>query len=84
MHILHHLFEGTKRFGELQRELGTISPRTLSQRLTELEKDKIITRQVFAEVPLHVEYSLTEKGRSLNGIFLQMAHWSKRSRISNY
>lgn len=78
MHILHHLFDGTKRFGELQRELETISPKTLSQRLTELEKDKIITKKVFAEIPLHVEYSLTEKGRSLNGIFDQMAQWSKK------
>jgi len=77
MHILHHLFDGTKRFGELQRELETISPKTLSQRLTELEKDGIINKKVFAEVPLHVEYSLTEKGRSLNTIFDQMALWGK-------
>jgi DNA-binding HxlR family transcriptional regulator len=77
MHIIHHLFDGTRRFGELQRYLETISPKTLSQRLTELERDGIIKRKVFAEVPLHVEYTLTEKGRSLKGIFDQMTQWGE-------
>ncbi len=77
MHIIHYLFDGTRRFGELQRYLQTISPKTLSQRLTELERDGIVKRKVFAEVPLHVEYSLTEKGRSLKGIFDQMESWGE-------
>jgi DNA-binding HxlR family transcriptional regulator len=77
MMILHSLFEGTKRFGELQRELDPISPKTLSQRLQELEKSKIITKKVFKEIPLHVEYNLTDKGKSLERIFHDMATWGQ-------
>lgn len=78
MHIIHYLFDGTRRFGELQRYLGTISPKTLSQRLNELEKDGIINRKIFAEVPLHVEYNLTGKGKSLKSIFDQMEQWGEK------
>ena len=77
MMILHNLFEDKKRFGELQRSLGTISPKTLSQRLQELEKARIIKRKVYAEIPLHVEYNLTEKGKSLEKIFKDMATWGQ-------
>ena len=79
MMILHNLFENKKRFGELQRSLGTISPKTLSQRLQELEKDRIITKKVFTEIPLHVEYSLTPKGQSLKKIFDEMAKWGQKN-----
>lgn len=78
MMILHNLFDGKKRFGELQRALETISPKTLSQRLQELEKDGIITRHVFTEIPLHVEYNLTEKGKSLKKLFKDMAEWGEK------
>ncbi len=78
MHILHNLFEGEKRFGQLEKSL-TISPKTLSLRLHELEKHGIIKRKIFQEIPLHVEYSLTEKGRSLDDIFDQMAKWGAKS-----
>lgn len=81
MLILHNLFDGKKRFGQLQRSLVTISPKTLSQRLQELEKDGIITRKVFTEVPLHVEYNLTGKGLSLKKLFQDMADWGEK--ISN-
>lgn len=77
MHILHNLFDNKKRFKELERTLIGISTKTLSQRLKELEKEKIIKRVVFAEVPLHVEYILTEKGRSLDNIFKKMAQWGE-------
>lgn len=77
MNILHNLFSGKKRFGELQKSLVGISPKTLSIRLQELEKEKIIYKKVFAEIPLHVEYSLTEKGRSLKDIFSKMAKWGE-------
>ncbi len=79
MLILHNLFAGSLRFGQLQRALGNISPKTLSQRLQELEQEKIINRKVFAEIPLHVEYSLTKKGRSLKDIFTQMARWGEQA-----
>jgi len=77
MLILHNLFDGPKRFGQLQRSLGEISPKTLSQRLQELEQEKIVSRKVFAEIPLHVEYSLTKKGYSLSKIFDDMAQWGR-------
>ena len=79
MLILHHLTDGTKRFGELQRELKGISPKTLSQRLQELEREKMVSKKVFAEVPLHVEYSLTDKGKSVGKIFTEMARFSSQS-----
>lgn len=78
MMVLHNMFEGKKRFGELQRALEGISPKTLSQRLQELEQDGIITKTVFAEVPLHVEYNLTEKGLSLRKIFRDLAEWGRK------
>jgi DNA-binding HxlR family transcriptional regulator len=77
MLLIHNLFEGKKRFGELQRELDGISPKTLSQRLQELEQENIITKTIFPEVPPHVEYNLTDKGHSLKNIFDAMATWGK-------
>lgn len=77
IHIIHYLFNGPRRFSELLRYLETISPKTLSQRLGELESQEIVTRKVFPEVPLHVEYSLTSKGKTLKGIFDQMENWGE-------
>ena len=73
--ILRDLFYGTKRFGELQRSLQGISPRTLSTRLKELEDEGLLLRTVYSEIPPHVEYSLTEKGHSLRPIFDAMKDW---------
>lgn len=78
MMILHNLFDGTKRFGQLQKTLAPISPKTLSQRLQELEKEGIVHKKIFQEVPLHVEYSLTKKGESLDNIFNQMRKWGEQ------
>ena len=79
MLLLHNLFDGKKRFGELQRALPGISPKTLSQRLRELEYDKIISKKVYAEVPLHVEYTLTEKGKSLRGVINSLENWGNKT-----
>jgi len=78
MMILHSLFDGTKRFGQLQYDLTGISPKTLSQRLDELEQEGIIKKKIFAEIPPHVEYSLTKKGLSLDEIFKNMAQWGEK------
>lgn len=67
-----------KRFGELKKQIGDINPRTLSQRLDELERFGIITKKVFAEVPPRVEYSLTEKGKDLVPILEQMVAWGDK------
>lgn len=79
MPILHSLCEGTKRFGQLQRILAGISPKTLSIRLQELEKEGIVSKHIFAEVPLRVEYSLTEKGASLKKILNQLSEWGENN-----
>lgn len=76
--ILRDLCEEKKRFGELQRSLEGISPRTLSQRLQELEKQGIVTKTVYAEVPPRVEYALTERGKSLKEIICQIRQWGEQ------
>lgn len=75
--IIRDLCEGTKRFGELQRSLSGISPRTLALRLNQLEDEGIVKRKAFQEVPLHVEYSLTPKGNSLRDIIDKMRQWGE-------
>lgn len=76
--ILRDLHSGAKRFGELERSLEGISPRTLSQRLDDLEQHRIVTKQTFAEVPPRVEYSLTKKGQDLVPVLQQMAAWGDK------
>lgn len=63
--ILYHLMSGTKRFNEFRRLMPDITQRMLTLQLRELEKDGIIHREIFKEVPPKVEYSLTEFGRTL-------------------
>jgi DNA-binding HxlR family transcriptional regulator len=76
--ILRDLFAGPKRFCELEKSVGRINPRTLSQRLDDLEAHGIVTRQSFAEVPPRIEYTLTEKGRDLLPILQQMSAWGDK------
>lgn len=76
--IIRDLVSGKKRFGELAQSLGGISPKTLSQRLSELEEWGIVNREIFAEVPVRVEYSLTEKGLGLRRIIDTMADWGNQ------
>lgn len=76
--ILRELCESKKRFGELQRALPGISPKTLSHRLTQLANDGIVNKKIFPEVPLHVEYSLTKKGASLKEIIEKMREWGDK------
>ncbi len=75
MMILYNLCTGTKRFGELQRALDGISPKTLTERLKQLEEDGIVNKKIYAQIPLKVEYSLTEKGVSLRKIINQLDAW---------
>jgi DNA-binding HxlR family transcriptional regulator len=76
--ILRDLFDGPKRFCEFEKSVGNINPRTLSQRLDDLEQHGIIRKQSFAEVPPRTEYSLTEKGEDLLPILQQMAAWGTK------
>jgi DNA-binding HxlR family transcriptional regulator len=76
--IVHNLMGGAKRFGELHTALGNVSPKTLSQRLKMLEKVEFVQRQVFAEIPPRVEYTLTEKGYALVNIIQAMQEFGER------
>lgn len=76
--ILRDLTTGPKRFCELEKSVGNINPRTLSQRLDDLEEHGIVTRQSFAELPPRTEYSLTEKGADLIPVLKQMAAWGEK------
>lgn len=76
--IIRDLVTGCKRFGELQKSLGAISPRTLSGRLSMLESVDLIERHAFAEIPPRVEYSLTEKGRALLPLIIAMRNYGEK------
>lgn len=76
--IIRDLMSGTKRFGELRKNLTGISQRVLTANLRDLENDGLLTRQVFAEVPPRVEYSLNKTGLSLQPIIRSMADWGTK------
>jgi DNA-binding HxlR family transcriptional regulator len=76
--ILRELFPGVKRFNQLQRSLTGITQKMLTQQLREMEADGIIHRQVYAQVPPKVEYSLTPLGKSLKPIIDEMHLWGLR------
>lgn len=75
--ILWHLTRGVIRFNELQRLLKNITQKTLTLQLRELERDGIIYRKVYPEVPPKVEYGLTELGESMKPILNSMCEWGK-------
>ncbi|MDL2234056.1 helix-turn-helix transcriptional regulator [Ruminococcaceae bacterium OttesenSCG-928-L11] len=66
------------RYNELQRKIGTITHRTLSAQLKELEADGLIIRKEYPQIPPKVEYSLSEKGRSLYPIMEAMCQWGEQ------
>ena len=82
--ILRDLASGPKRFGELEKSLRgglsttSISPRTLSQRLDDLQKHDIIAHHIYSDTPLRSEYCLTDKGQDLIPILKQMAVWGSK------
>jgi DNA-binding HxlR family transcriptional regulator len=78
--ILWQLFQGEKRFSELFRALQGITQKMLTQQLRELEKDGIVHRQVYAQIPPKVEYSLTPLGNSLRPVVDAMCEWGLKHR----
>lgn len=76
--IVRDLLTGTKRFGELKKSLEGISQKVLTQHLRIMEKTGLVHREVYAEVPPKVEYSLTDLGRSLKPIHEAMFKWGEK------
>lgn len=78
--ILFHLIDGAKRYNELRKLIPTMTERTLSLQLKQLEEDDVIDRKVFTEKPpLMVEYSLTEFGESLTPVVKEIAKWGREA-----
>jgi DNA-binding HxlR family transcriptional regulator len=76
--ILRDLTSRGASFGELEKSLVGISPRTLSQRLNKLESEQIISKHLYNEHPPRYRYELTRKGKELQAVLVQMADWGAR------
>ena len=73
--ILRDLMPGTKRFGELKKSIGSVSQKVLTAQLRDMEQNGLVHREVFAEVPPRVEYSLSDLGESMRPILKAMEIW---------
>jgi DNA-binding HxlR family transcriptional regulator len=73
--LLYHLLDGKQRFGQLRRQVPSVTQRMLTKQLRELELAGLVHREVFAEVPPRVEYRLTALGESLSPILTAMRGW---------
>lgn len=82
--ILWYLQSDTIRFGELKRKIKGVSQKMLTQQLRELEEDGLIIRQVFPEVPPRVEYSLSERGKTLVPMLSEMCRWGRSYMKENH
>lgn len=82
MTVLYILMErGVVRFNEMKRYIGNISYKTLSTTLKELEADQLVHREEYPQIPPKVEYSLTERGRSLIPILDALCEWGDKHRL---
>ena len=73
--VIYHLLGGTLRFNELMRRVGSVTQRSLTKQLRELEADGIVERKVYAVVPPRVEYTLTPKGQRLWDVIMALRAW---------
>lgn len=80
--ILRDLRNVTKRFGELKKSVTGISQKVLTSNLRDMENNGLLTREVFAEVPPRVEYTLTELGHSMTPVLDSMEAWGKSFQMS--
>lgn len=76
--IIRSLLSGCKRFSDIQEIIPTLSARMLTERFRELEELAIITRSVYAEMPVRIEYELTEKGRDLEKTMDEIQKWGEK------
>jgi DNA-binding HxlR family transcriptional regulator len=74
--IIYSIFHGLNRFSNLAKAIPGVSSRMLAERLKELEREGIIERRVFAETPVRIEYTLTEKGLALREVFMSLNKWA--------
>lgn len=81
--IIRDLLDGTKRFGELKRSVGSISQKVLTANLRSMEASGLLTRKVYPEVPPRVEYTLTETGYSLKPVLDAMMAWGTAYKKKN-
>lgn len=81
--ILWDLMPGTKRFGELKKSIGNVSQKVLTAQLRDMEEKGLVNRKVYAEVPLRVDYTLTELGRSLKPILDATQNWGEEYKTKN-
>ena len=81
--ILRDLLPGTKRFGELKKSIGTVSQKVLTAQLRDMERNGLVNRKVYPEVPPRVEYSLTELDQSLKPILDAMWNWGEEFKAQN-
>jgi len=75
--IIQELMDGTKRFGEIKKELGDITQKVLTSNLRALEEKGILIRTVYAQIPPRVEYTLTNLGYSLKPVLNSMREWAE-------
>ena len=78
--IIQNLLDGTKRFGELKRELGNITQKVLTSNLRLLEEKGILVRKVYAQIPPRVDYTLTQLGYELKPVIDSMIAWAEEYR----
>jgi DNA-binding HxlR family transcriptional regulator len=76
--LVYRLLDGALRFSELKRQVPGITEKMLTQQLRELERDGVLNRRVFAEVPPRVEYCVSEHGRSLQPVLAAMCQWGRQ------
>lgn len=80
--ILYNLRNGTMRFNELQKALPMVTQKMLTQQLREMERDGLLVRKIYAEVPPKVEYTLTEMTRKLEPILYSLCEWGMEYQTS--
>lgn len=77
LHLLH--VDGVKRYGELKKDIGIITHKMLSQQLKELETDGLVHREEYHQIPPRVEYSLSEKGKTIIPVLCMMSEWGEKN-----
>lgn len=76
--IIQVMLNGPKRFSDFQEVIPNLSPRMLTERLKELEEHGVVVRQVYPEMPVRIEYELTDKGRDLQNVMTEVQAWASK------